>query len=233
MRRLIPTRTLACCVLGVSAIAMPAAVGVPTAHSQAPDGSGVERLWEEFPLEGDRSRADDEVSSAARPDATPAGAEDAEGADGRQVAPAAPAAEAPARERSEPPSTDEAERDESSIRALLALLTVVVVAAGLARVIGSSWSTPTSASPDSSTPSTPPHAAADDGAPGSKPESVIFVEGSTERDRIGEFRGFVQSTVVTDEANADLLCVEDREHERELWVRRSEIRAIRVKGGSG
>lgn len=228
--------------LGVSAIAMPAAVGVPTAQSQALDRSGVERLWEEFPLDGDRSRADDGVSSPARPDATLAAAEDAEGADAREVAPAAPAAaaapaapaaEAPARERSEPPSTDEGERDESSIRALLALLTVVVVAAGLARVIGSSWSTPTSASPDGWTPPTPPHAAADDGAPGSEPESVIFVEGSTERDRIGEFRGFVQATMVTDEANADLLCVEDREHERELWVRRSEIKAIRVKGESG
>lgn len=60
MRRLIATCTLACCLLGALATAMPAAVGVSTAHAQTQDGSGVEKLWEEFPLKNDRNRAENE-----------------------------------------------------------------------------------------------------------------------------------------------------------------------------
>jgi hypothetical protein len=177
MRRLVATRTLAFCLLGALAIAMPAPVGVSTAQAQTLDGSGVEKLWEEFPLEGDRSRANDGTSPPAGSDATPAGRSgqspaagsvEAEGADGTQSAPVDPAAETPARQHSEPASTDEGERDKPSIRALLSLLVLVVVAAALARVIGSSWSAPTSVSPASSAPR---HAAAGGGARGSKPET--------------------------------------------------------------
>ncbi len=37
--------------------------------------------------------------------------------------------------------------------------------------------------------------------------------------------------MTADKPSADLLCVEDREHERELWVHRSEVKAVRVEAG--
>lgn len=98
----------------------------------------------------------------------------------------------------------------------------MLAAVALTRAIGSSWSAP----PASPGPTT--DAGVD---PGDKPDSVMFVEGSTDRDRIGDFRGFVQATVAADEPSGDLLCVDDREHDRELWVHRSEIKAVRVETG--
>lgn len=248
MRRLTTKYLAAVCLLAVLALATAASSATSAARAQG--GSGVEELWEEFPLERDRPPAE----------STPAAGRDVEagrrGAEG--TAPVDPAGEVVAGERPPSSASGGEGRDEQPIRALLGLLVVALVAAALTRAIGSSWSTPPATPPpatpppatlppsaaDTPPPATLPLSAADTIPPpatppppaaettgGAKPGTVMFVEGSTDRDRIGDFSGFVQATVTADEPSGDLLCVEDCEHDRELWVHRFEIKAVRVETG--
>lgn len=218
MKRLSSILRLRCCLLGVGLAVLGVAPAAMTAHpaqAQSQSVAGVDDLWKEYPL--DAGRAEPGETRPPPTDTIPPGdadPEDQRGAGAQGGAAQPPAAEATPQPATAP-STDADDRREPSGRALIAVFIVVLLAVALVRAIGSSWSA-------SSLPTPPP----DDDAVEARHR--VYVEGSTRRDDIGDFRGYVHATVAGDEPTADSLCIGDPDAEGALWVRRSEITTMRA-----
>lgn len=119
------------------------------------------------------------------------------------------------------PAPDVSDERDPTVRTFIALGIVAILAVVLARAVGSSWSAPA-----------PPEPAAA-GSSGTETHRNVYVEGSTERDSIGDFRGFVHDTTAGDEPSADSLYISDPARAGLLWIRRSEVTTIRVPDADG
>ncbi len=211
--RLLCGRLLVGAVVALGVAAPAEAAGLPLAQERTV--AGVEDLWNEYPLEENRADPQSPAPEApAEGDTEPGASPDAGGRSGDAPAPSAGAESGDEAQSQRTPAPDAGDERDPTVRAFIALGIVAVLAVVLARAIGSSWSAPA-----------PPKPAATAGA---EARRNLYVKGSTERDSIGDFSGFVQTTVVGDEPNADSLCISDPDRAALLWVLRSEITVIRV-----
>lgn len=194
-------------VMAPAAVAPSSAVGLPLAQSDPV--TGVDDLWKEYPLDPDGA---DPGAAGPTPSDTPDAA-----AAGRGPG----AIDDPADDQS-PAATSPPTAGGGSVPVvpILVGLAAVAVVSILAVAVGRGRR------PE-------PLAMANASSAAPRPDIVevrhrVYVEGSTSRDGIGHFAGFVHATVVDDEPTSDSLCIGEPGSEAALWVRRSEITTMRA-----
>jgi len=191
--------------------------GATSAHgagsllAQAPAGPGVGELWEEFPLEDGRSGTD--ADRRVKPDAelreAPAtGSED-------------PAASVPPPPQQTPAAqatgtgADDDNGSSSAIWIVLLIVALVVVDIYIFLRVRRARRRRRQAS----------------SYPVWGHSSNVYAEGSTDRDEIGDFRGFVYAMGSGTDSEPDrMLCVHDPSRDEPIWVRRSEVDSLSTGG---
>lgn len=175
--------------------------------AQAPADSGVEELWEEFPLEEGRPvpDADDRSPSDADGTVTPQAGQGAAPQNTPASAPQATPDPAPA---AQPPGEDRS----SSSAIWIAPLVVVLIAVGVITFLRVRRGR---------------RRQRENAYPVWGQRSNVYAEGSTGRDGIGSFRGFVYAMNSGSDPEADrMLCIHDPSRDEPIWVRRSEVAVL-------
>lgn len=214
MSRLEGIFRLWCCLIGASVAASAAAPAVfaspPLAQSEPV--AAVDELWDEYPLD---PKGADPGAAGSPPGRT--GTEP--GTDTGGGKPPATGVD-PGPGATPVPSPAETDGGSAAVVPVLISLSALAVAMMLGTAIARRRG--------STLPEDDAHAPAPARAEVTEARHRVYVEGSTAREGIGEFAGYVNATMVGDEPTNDFLCLGDPASDGALWVRRSEITSMRA-----
>jgi hypothetical protein len=205
-----------CVTLAVALTLLAAVVPAPAAAvtaivvpAQSDSYPGVEELWEEYPLDEERGRERGDGESDPSRDTTPAPAPG-------ETGPAEPADD---RDDRDVVAADQDHQPATLTVAaagggtLLALLAVALLTRRRSRRRRGQEV---------------PYALS------MRAVRNVYAEGFTARDGIGAFAGFVHAVAVGPDPKGDeMLCLDDPHGESALWVRRSEVTALRTVEAAG